>query len=93
MKSYASIDRLERTFAVCEVELVSIDKSVTTDFASKKTKMMEIPIAELWATVRWVEEGDVIVVKHDGVNVTKVCYKSEAEKQRRIDLIKAIMKR
>lgn len=95
MKSYASIDRIEGKFAVCEVEMLGIEDSKPTDF-NKETKMMDVLLKENWFTKIWfnlgkLKEGDIIVVEHNGESVTKICNKDEAEKQRRIDVLQAIM--
>lgn len=91
MISYASIDRFEGEVAVCEVELIPIENSKTTAFAEKETVMIDIPIDMLQLNMKKVEEGDIIVVEHDGENVTKICGKDKKEKHRRIKLLKKII--
>ena len=95
MKSYASVERIEKNFAVCEVEMIGIEKSKPDDF-DKTTQIINILIKEsvntkIWFVCGRLKEGDIIVVEHDGENVTKICYKDEAEKKRRIEVLKAIM--
>ena len=45
MKSYASVDRIEKNFAVCEVEMIGIEKSKPDDF-DKTTQIINILIKE-----------------------------------------------
>lgn len=95
MKSYASIDRIEGKYAVCEVEMIKIEESKPTDF-NKETRMMDVLLKENWFRKIFnlktkLKEGDIIVVEHDGENITKICNTDNAEKQRRIEVLKAIM--
>ena len=90
MKSYASVDRLEGDFLVCEVELIEVEESNPTDF-DKPTEMIDIPVEQANAKLGDVQEGDIIVVEHEDGNVTEILCKDEAEKQRRIEVLKAIM--
>ena len=90
MKSYASVDRLEGDFLVCEVELIEVEESNPTDF-NKPTEMIDIPIEQANAKIGMVREGDIIVVEHEEGSVTEILCKDEAEKQRRIEVLKAIM--
>lgn len=90
MKSYASVDRIEGNFAVCEVELIGIEESKPNDF-EKSTQMIEIPIEQVDDKIGTVQEGDIIVVEHEESNVTEICYRDDDEKQRRIEVLKAIM--
>lgn len=91
MKSYASIDRIEGKFAVCEVELLPIEESKPEDFVAKDTEIMDILLQEIPENLGKVQEGDVLVVEHDGENVTSVYYKDEEEKARRVELLKSII--
>lgn len=91
MKSYASIDRIEGKFAVCEVELLPIEESKPEDFGAKDTEMLDILLQEIPEKLGKVQEGDVLVVEHDGENVTSVYYKDEEEKARRVELLKSII--
>lgn len=95
MKSYASVGRIEKDFAVCEVEMIPIEKSNPDDF-DKETKFIDIPIKEnllinIWFIWGKLQEGDIVVVEHDGEYVTKIYYKDDAEKKRRIEILQAIM--
>lgn len=90
MNSYAVIDRFENNFAVCEVEMVSIAKSWDIDIREKETKMMDVELGILRLICGDVQEGDVIVVKHDNTNIITIYGKDENEKKRRIQLIQKI---
>ena len=72
MKSYASIDRIEGQFAVCEVELIPIEESKPEDFVIKECEMMDVSLRKIPFFIRKVKEGDILVVEHDGQNVTYV---------------------
>lgn len=91
MKSYAAIDRIEENIAVCEVELLETEQSKTTDFFDKETKMMDVLLEKIHEVTENVEEGDILVVEHDGENVIYIYYKDYSEKQRRIEILQAIM--
>lgn len=47
MKSYASIDRIEGDFAVCEVELIPVGESNPEDFATKPCEMMDVSLLKI----------------------------------------------
>lgn len=87
MKSYASIDRIEGKFAVCEVEMIEIENSKTEDYCEKETKMMNILLEKITAKVGSVKEGDILVVEHNEEVVNEIYCKDEEEKQRRIAVI------
>lgn len=91
MISYASIDRIENGQAVCELELIQTDESNSIDYFDKDTVMVDIPLTQIQSIATDVKEGDVIVVEHEDATVTKVCYKDDEEKKRRIELLKEIM--
>lgn len=88
MTSYASIDRIEGKWAICEVELLPFVESKTEDFAIKDTAMIDVLLNKF---SDGAEEGDIFVVEHDGENVTLICYKDEKEKFRRLELLKKII--
>jgi len=88
MKSYASIDRIEGKWVVCEVELLPIEESKPEDFVTKDTAMMDILLKEILNKLCSVDEGDILVIEHDGEIITNVYYKDNAEKVRRIELLK-----
>ena len=91
MKSYASIDRLESNFAVCEVELLPMEESRPEDFASKFTVMLDVSLKELYNSVKDVNEGDILIVEHDGDEIEFIYCKDDIEKQSRIAVLEAMM--
>ena len=93
MKSYASIDRIEGKWAVCEVELVSVEESINLDLFEKSTEMIDVEVDIITQTCDNITEGDIIVVEYDCNNVNIVYGKDNQEKQRRIELLKEIMKK
>lgn len=93
MKSYASVDRIEGKYAVCEVELLPVEESKPENFATKDCEMMDISLQEISADIGEVKEGDILVIEHDGQNVTCVYCRNEAEKARRLEVLKSIMSR
>lgn len=88
MISYASIDRIEGKWVVCEVELLPLEESKPEDFAIKDTAMMDVCLELFFDKV---EEGDIFVVEHDGENVYFICNKDEKEKSRRQEILKNII--
>jgi len=90
MKSYASIDRIEETFAVCEVEMIEIENSKAEDYCEKETEMINIILEKITARVGNIKEGDILVVEHNGEEITEVYCKDEEEKQRRIAVLKEL---
>ena len=93
MTSYASVDRIEGVFAVCEVELIPFEESKPEDFKTKDTAMMDVPLREFSAIFGDVNQGDVWIVKHDNENVNLVYYKDEEEMARRIEVLSQISRR
>lgn len=91
MKSYASIDRIEGKFAVCEVELIPVEESKPEDFATKETEMFDVSLQKISTFIGEVQEGDILVVEHDLEDVYFVYYKDEEEKARRLEILKSIM--
>lgn len=91
MISYASIDRFENEFAVCEVELIPIENSKTISFLEKETIMIDIPMIMVELKIKNVQEGDILIVEHDGTNVTEIHGKDRKEKRRRVKLLKSII--
>lgn len=87
MISYASIDRIEGKWVVCEVELLPFEESKPEDFAIKDTAMMDVLLSRF---SNEVEEGDIFVVEHNNENVIAVCFKDEDEKTRRYEILKTI---
>lgn len=91
MRSYASIDRIEGKYAVCEVELLPVEESKPEDFAIKDCEMMDVSLQDILVCVGEAKEGDILVVEHDGENVTLIYNKDEAEKTRRREIRRGIM--
>lgn len=92
MKSYASIDRIEGLFAVCEVEFVPIEESANLTPAEKKTKMIDLQVETIAKVCGEVHEGDIIILEQDDdVNITAICGKDDTEKQRRVELLEEII--
>lgn len=91
MKSYASVDRIEGKFAVCEVELLTVEQSNSEEFATYETAIIDVLLQEIPADFGEVNERDILIVEHDGENVTAVYCKDEEEKARRIKLLKELM--
>ena len=90
MKSYASVDRIEGKYAVCEVELLTVEESKPEDFATKDCEMMDVSLQDITVDIEEVKGGDILVVEHDGKNVTCVYCKDEAEKARRLEVLRSI---
>ena len=88
MTSYASIDRIEGKFAVLEVEMLTFEESRPEDFATKDTVMIDVELQKIPSDVDEINEGDILVVEHDGENVTLIYYKDEEERVRRIELLR-----
>ena len=93
MRSYASIDRIEEHFAVCEVELLEVKDSKSEAYLEKETEMMDILLEKIVDRIGNVNEGNILVVQHDGKNVYDILCKDDEEKQRRIALIQAMMRK
>lgn len=92
MKSYASIDRVEGKFAVCEVELVPVEESPHLTPFEKETEMLDVHVEVITGVCGEIQEGDIIVVEYDdNPDLIHVYGKDEAEKQRRIKLLEEIM--
>lgn len=92
MKSYASVDRIEGQFAICEVELVNLEESKSIKYFEKETEMIDIPLEQITGMVGKIHEGDILIVEHDGKALTAIYCKDDDEKNRRIQEIIAIMK-
>ena len=91
MRSYASIDKIEGKYAVCEVELVPVEESKANDFANKDCKTMEVFLQEVLDCVGDAKEGDILVVEHDRENVNLIYKNDEEEKERRLKVLRSIM--
>ena len=87
MTSYASVERIEGEFVVAEVELLPFEESSPEDYATKDTTIIDIELQEVTSYVGEVNEGDILVVEHDGENVTLIYYKDEEERKRRVEIL------
>lgn len=92
MKSFASIDRIEGDYAVCEVELLEMIYSIPEYSIYKKTEMIDVPTRDIQSEVGTVREGDILVVEHDGMNVSIIYGRDEEEKARREEIVERIKK-
>ena len=88
MTSFASIDRIEGETVVVEVELLPFEESHANYFDDKETVMMDVALQQIPSDFGEVNEGDILVVEHDGQSVSLVYYKDDEEKARRVELLK-----
>lgn len=93
MRSYASVDRIEGEYTVLEVELLDTETSKITPFRDKETIMVDVLTETIKNVIEEFEEGDIIVLEHEGEIINTFYEKDDNEKQRRIDILKAIMKK
>lgn len=91
MRSYASVDRIEGKFAVCEVELISLKARNAEEYVPYDTEFMDVHLKDIPTTLGNVRDGDILVVEHDGENITSIYYKDEMEKARRLELLREMM--
>ena len=89
MVSYASLERFEGDYAVCEVEQISIFFCFLEDF-SKECYMADVPVSMFYERNISANVGNVYSVEHDGSNVIDIIRLEEAETNRRIEWIKSI---
>lgn len=91
MKSFASIDRIEGSFAVCEVELISICNSKPEDFMEKETAVIDVPLELIKNSIFGdPQEGDILVVNHNGKEVFEVYYKDITEMAKRLEILQTL---
>ena len=93
MKSYASVDRLEGSYVVFEVEFVEIENSHIVEYLEKDTEIMNAPLYEALKVAKSVSEGDIFVVEHTSRDITEIYYKDNDEKSKRIAYRKSLEKR
>ena len=93
MRCFASIDRIEGDFAVCEVDVFLLEDEELQNIGHEITDcpMADVYLQKIQDEVGDVNEGDILVVEYDGENVTKVYSKDEEEKARRLKLLKEVM--
>lgn len=90
MISYASVERIERGFLVCELELIPTKERKLVDFLEgNQTRFVNVRIENVLHLVN-VQEGDVLIVEHDETDIISVLGKSNHEKQRRIDFLSSL---
>ena len=93
MKSYATIDRIERKYAVCEVELQETVNSNSENYFEHPIAIMLVPVENIRAAVGEIDEDDILIVEHDCVEcVSQVYNKSEEEMLRRGEVLDRIMR-
>ena len=90
MISYASVDRIEDNFAVCEVEMVDIKDSRNIDDYDIDTQMVDIPLSFANNQIDQIQEGDILIVLQDDGKVLWIYCKDDKEKQRRLDVLKGL---
>ena len=88
MKSYASVDRIEGKYLVCEVELISVEDRNREEYIPYDTTSMDIPLQEIPTSMGNVRDGDILIIEHDGENMISICCKDENEKARRLELLR-----
>lgn len=94
MRCYASIDRIERNFAVFEVDLFLLEDEECKLIGHEitDTVMVDIPLQEIPADIGEVGEGDILIVEYEKEEgVTTIYSKDEEEKARRLKLLKELM--
>ena len=91
MTSFASIDRIEGPFAICEVELIEMYDSTAENYMDKETKIMDVPCEFIRDSIfTEPQEGDVLVVEHNCKEVLEVYYKDNVEKAKRIEILQSL---
>lgn len=91
MRSYASIDRIESGYAICEIELVEEEISRLFEYGEKETIMVDVPLDLIEHCVGKVEESDVLVVECVDGQVDYVYCKDNDEKRRRINELRSFL--
>ena len=89
MISYASVDRIEGNFYVCEVELVPLAQRRAEILEDDQIIFIDIP-TEKANKLLCIEEGDILIVEHNGTEVFSILGKSDSEKERRIQFLAAL---
>lgn len=91
MISYASLERIEGEFAVCEVEKISFLYSVVGDF-SKECFTANIPLNFFTDKEITLENGNIYSVIVEGEDVKEVIRYENAETRRRKEWIMLIQR-
>ena len=94
MRCYASVDRIEGKFAVCEINVFLLEDEELKIIGHEMTDwpMIDVPLQEIPADIGEVAEGDILVVEYDKKGVTAIYSKDEEEKARRLKLLKEVMR-
>ena len=90
MKSYASVDRVEENFVVCELEMIEFENSRPEDCDVKETVMVDIPLADVLSSVGEIFGGDILIIEHEGESVINICQKDFEEAERRTEYLKQL---
>lgn len=90
MISFASVDRIEGNFYVCEVELIPTAERGLVDFLEDdQTTFMDVPISKAQQILPIVE-GDILLVEHNGTEISSILGKCDIEKERRIKFLSSL---
>lgn len=87
--SYASVDRIEGCYYVCEVELVPLAQRSADILEDNQITFIDIP-TEKANKLLCIKEGDILIVEHNGTEVLSILGKSDSEKERRIQFLAAL---
>lgn len=90
MTSYAYVKEITTNHISFEVELVSVEESRETGFAQKPTAFM---LTGKDPCLQAMNPGDIFIVSHDGKVIKNVLYRDDYEKQRRTEIVGAIIER
>jgi hypothetical protein len=91
MLSYATIDRIEGDYAVCEVEQVPCTDARVDDYICISCFFTDVPKTLFTFKGLPIKEGNVYAVLHNGETVEEVKNIDEAEKKRRINVLANLM--
>lgn len=87
MLSYASIDRIEGNYVVCEVEQVPYTDARIDDFVCISCFMTDVPKGMFEFKGLPIREGNIYRVLHNGETIDEVVCIDEAEKNRRLKVL------
>ena len=91
MLSYASIDRIEGDYIVCEVEQIPCTDARVDDFVCISCFMADVPKGMFDYKGLPAKEGNIYKVLHNGETVDEVIGIDEAEKNRRMRVLNSMM--
>ena len=89
MISFMTIDRLERNWAICEVENVSKEVSQSMKSFNVDCFMVDVDFDMFLNRCLPIYEGNVYSVIHSEGKVLEVIKLEEEEKQRRIEILRS----